>query len=322
MREPAERAARNLSQEIQALAHCSLEERVQAIRDILRVLIPRGALTVSAYRETICEVMGWRKKDFATAVAQIKKELRDAQRGWLTPSEGQAEALVLLEKSSQIKWLHPAMDFIDGVLWYGVPIDEGLLFLNSRRQLIRSDELPQYLRVVDVGYTLRRITSDTIKRYLKGEAVYGHVLIERLRQFLRRFIFFRDERTYTLIATWIMGTYVYVLFRYYGYLLLHSPAKRCGKTLLEEIISKLAFNATAIFAHPTTAQLYRGPARDRGVQLLDEIDRLRNNKELFGELSTVLNVASSARTSRDPVMSPINRSGIQPLPLRSWSRSS
>ena len=268
-----------------------LEDRAREAREVLRQLIAKGSLMIGVFRDPICQAMRWPKDHFDRMVREVEQEDRRAKaEAAVSSGAPPPKAMELLDKAGQTKELHPAMDFVENVFWYGVPLETGCLFVNSRRQLLKAGELPDHLRLAEVGYGLRRIPSGAIKRFLQGEAMPGHLLADRLGLFLRRFVFFKDQRTYNLVAVWVMGTYVHVLFRYYGYLHIRSPEKRCGKSLLEEILSKLAFNATVPLTHPTTAQLYRGPSRDRGTQILDEIDRLKTDKELFGALLAVLNV--------------------------------
>src|SRR3989475_2704127 len=52
----------------------------------------------------------------------------------------------------------------------------------------------------------------------------------------------------------------------------------------------LCFNASPVTAHPTEAQLYRSAARTGGVQLFDEVETLRGDKDRFDALISVLNV--------------------------------
>lgn len=270
----------------------TLEARIGAVSKILAELVPKGPLMVAAYREPICQAMRWRKKDFEMAVKEARRKHQESATAKASTQAAsiRESALILLDKANQTTWLHPAMDFREGMFWYGLPVGENLLLVNSQRRLLRVDELPGNLKVFDVGYSMRRLSTDAVKRYVNGETVPGHLLIERLQQFLRRFVVFHDVRTPLVVAIWIMGTYVYILFRHYGYLLIRSPEKRCGKSLLEMLLSCLTFNATALLTNPTTAQLYRGPTRTRGTQIFDEIDRLRANKELFGDFMAVLNV--------------------------------
>jgi len=275
-----------ISLELEHLPQLPDPARAESAERLIALLPELSSAARVVYQDQLCKGLGWSKQTFNA----VSKEVQTKKAAGEAKDQSRVGALAILERESRVNRLHPAQDFIDGVLWYGVPAGEQLLFLTSGRKLLKFGELPEHLRAVGTGYSLRRISNEAVKHYLDGGSVPGHLLIEKLSRFLRRFVFFRDERMSVLVAVWMMGTYTHVLFQYYGYLLLHSPAKRCGKSLLEGILSKLAFNATPIFTHPTTAQLYRGPARDRGTQILDEVDRLRGNKELFGALLAVLNV--------------------------------
>jgi hypothetical protein len=55
-------------------------------------------------------------------------------------------------------------------------------------------------------------------------------LIFAIEALLLRHMFFKtDRRDALLIAVWALGTYVYDVFGFFGYLWLNSPVKRCGK---------------------------------------------------------------------------------------------
>src|SRR5438067_833505 len=67
-------------------------------------------------------------------------------------------------------------------------------------------------------------------------------LIDRLEGLLTRHVFFKCQGLAHLIAIWVLGTYLYGVFYYYGYLWLNSPEKRCGKSLLLEILTRICHN--------------------------------------------------------------------------------
>ncbi len=75
----------------------------------------------------------------------------------------------------------------------------------------------------------------------------------------------------------------------FPYLVLRSPTKRCGKSRVLDLLSLLGFNASARVTNPTEAQLFRGPSKNGGALLLDEVERLRGDKETFAGLLSVLN---------------------------------
>jgi hypothetical protein len=114
-------------------------------------------------------------------------------------------------------------------------------------------------------------------------------LIRRVKDLLRRHIFFKDERLPLLIATWVLGSYVYDPFTFFGYLWINSPVKRCGKSLLEEILSKLCCQATGRLTNMTEAVLFRLAHTGRTL-ILDEIENLKaSDKDKYGAIMSVLN---------------------------------
>jgi hypothetical protein len=75
-------------------------------------------------------------------------------------------ALELLERVRSVRAPHPAQDVVDGVLWYGLPFDGGLVAITSTRQAYRGDRLPEGLafRHVDPGPST--VSRDAAVRWL------------------------------------------------------------------------------------------------------------------------------------------------------------
>ncbi len=107
--------------------------------------------------------------------------------------------------------------------------------------------------------------------------------IDRLAQFLERFVFFKDKCLYLLIALWIVSTYKSHLFEYTGYLFGYSPEPQCGKTRLLEVLDQLVFNSSDILISPSTAILFR--TAHGTTQILDEVDSWQNQDEVRGILN-------------------------------------
>ena len=76
----------------------------------------------------------------------------------------------------------------------------------------------------------------------------------------------------------------------YPYLSIRSSEKRCGKSRLLGLLARVGFNPSPPTAIPTEPVLFRGAARTGGVQLFDEIEHLRGDKDRFEALVSVLNV--------------------------------
>jgi hypothetical protein len=87
-----------------------------------------------------------------------------------------------------------------------------------------------------------------------------------------------------------MATYVFKMFTYFPYLAINSPTRGCGKSLLEQILSELAWNATGLQTDPTPASLFRDIDANSSTLILDEIETLRNaEKEKRAALMGVVN---------------------------------
>jgi hypothetical protein len=200
------------------------------------------------------------------------------------------DATALLEAMGQSHPLRLAQDYYAGVLWFGVMAGETKLLLNSQRELLTIDKLPAGLRVRDQGFDLCRISKEAILRFVGGEVCLEPELLADLQAYFSRFAVFRDRRIPLLLAAWTLGTYCYRVFRVFPYLALRSPEKRCGKSRVLDQLSLVAFNASSRVVHPTEAQVFRGPSRNGGTLLLDEIEALGHaDKEMYAGLLAVLN---------------------------------
>ena len=200
-----------------------------------------------------------------------------------------ADAMRLLERIEKTRTIHPAQDFVDGIFLYGVPDSEDVLLVTSERRLVTASDLPQDVHLETRGFDLCRFSKEGIVRFLGGATEYGHGLLRKLEQFFGRYVIFRDARVSLLLAVWTMGTYAHRVFRVFPYLALRSPTKRCGKSRVLDLLSSAAFNASARILNPTEAQLFRGPSKNAGSLMLDEVEHLRGNKETFQAVLQVLN---------------------------------
>ncbi len=63
------------------------------------------------------------------------------------------------------------------------------------------------------------------------------------RSYRRRFEFLKEPALYRLIALSVIGTHLYQEFEYFGYLFVHSPEKRCGKTRLLDVVLRFVRHA-------------------------------------------------------------------------------
>jgi len=119
-------------------------------------------------------------------------------------------------------------------------------------------------------------------------------LIISIFDLLNRHIFFKDKRVPLLIATWVLATYVYDLFTFFGYLWINSPVKRCGKSLLEDVLSQLCCKATARLSSLTESVTFHVANKGR-TMIVDELENMRSqDREKFGTVMGIINVGFQA----------------------------
>lgn len=249
-----------------------------------------------ALRPSLFRLRGESPPAFDVAVRETNKRLKIksktilADLAMLTPPPPSQDPKVLLDAMGQTHLLRLAQDFREGILWYGVLAGESKLLLNSQRDLLTLDRLPADVRIRDDGFDLCRISKEAILRFLGDGGGPDLELLPDLRGYFARFAVFRDTRVPLLLATWTLGTYCYRIFRVFQYLVLRSPDKRCGKTRVLDEITLVAFNASGRVVHPTEAQVFRGPSRNGGTLLLDEVESLgQANADIYAGLLAVLN---------------------------------
>ena len=218
-------------------------------------------------------------------------------RGWVKrkdaePPEGEPSVLELLERGETTRWLHPALDVVDGVLFYGVPVGDRLTIVTSRHEGFTPPTLPPGLALRHTDPGPSSIRHETAAAWLGGRAE-GSVAeaLDGLSEFLRRHVALREPGAALWLAAWALGTWCYRAFRVFPYLSLRSAERRCGKSRLMRLLCRVSFNASPPTTHPTEAQLYREAARRSGAQAFDEMESLKGggDKERLAALISVLN---------------------------------
>ena len=163
--------------------------------------------------------------------------------------------------------------------------------VTSTRQAHRADQLPEGIALRHTEPGASTVSREVAVRWLTaGEVGSMARTLDALAGFFARHVVLRDRRAALWIAAWALGTWCYRAFRIFPYLSIRSAEKRCGKSRLLGLLARVCFNASPVTAHPTEAQLYRSAARTGGVQLFDEVETLRGDRDRFDALITVLNV--------------------------------
>lgn len=114
-------------------------------------------------------------------------------------------------------------------------------------------------------------------------------LIFRIQELLLRHVVFKDSRFALLIATWVLGSSLFDVFRFFAYLWFNSPEKRCGKSLVLDILKEICLNATPRLNNANVATIFRIAAAKK-VMLLDEVENTQAaDKSRYAEIMTLLN---------------------------------
>src|SRR5688572_22804643 len=136
------------------------------------------------------------------------------------------------------------------------------------------------------------------------EPVDGAVLLDELRQTLKRFVVLPPWAAETL-ALWTLHTYAFEFRNVTTYIGIASPEKRCGKTTLLTVLSEMV-NRAVVAANITSPAFFRVIEETRPTLLIDEVETyLQGNDELRGILNSgysrktayVMRVAHQARSA-------------------------
>lgn len=126
------------------------------------------------------------------------------------------------------------------------------------------------------------------------EPVNGAALAEEIRSRLRAHVIFASPEDADCAALWIIGSYLMDTWRLWPRLLITSPTKQCGKSVLLETLDAMAHRGF-IASNASPAAIFRAIEAWRPTLLLDEADTwMRTNEELTG----ILNSGHTRRTAR------------------------
>jgi 5S rRNA maturation endonuclease (ribonuclease M5) len=104
----------------------------------------------------------------------------------------------------------------------------------------------------------------------------GSKLVHKLELFFKRRVILPSGLS-LVIALWVIGTYLSHVFDCYPYICVTSPTKRCGKTLLAELIG-LVSARTKSTVNVSEAALFRMIQVFQPTIIMDEAETLANRK--------------------------------------------
>ncbi|MCF8049491.1 MAG: DUF3631 domain-containing protein [Desulfarculaceae bacterium] len=212
-------------------------------------------------------------------------------KGKKPPPDPKEVALDLLRNSGGKICLNAGQHFDGERLWYGIPTHSGIIVVvNSKKKIFPADKMPLGYEVNNSGLDRCSFSEEGILEYLDGSfRVNGFELLSELISYFKDYVIFEDERQYTQLSLWAIGTYCYTIFRVFPYLSLRSATKECGKSRTLDLLNLVCFNADTRTASPTEATLFRGTFRHGGTLLLDEMEGLTSDKDRMSNIISVLN---------------------------------
>lgn len=186
-------------------------------------------------------------------------------------------------------WLRPKPDephspfVIESVIQDGKPAVSLVPYAErsskSKRKIqFPNEDLPRWTRG-DAPYSMASLLADPEANTPNAAQVFT-----RMRNLIKRFIWFPADHEYDIVTLWIMMTYFFPVFGRVGYLHFNGGSGS-GKSLSLRFIEALAFNALKT-ANITDAALYRTVDGSRSILLMDEAERLSFPKPGTPEAAT------------------------------------
>ncbi len=132
----------------------------------------------------------------------------------LNPVEISPYARKALEETVTLRKLNIAQDFIDGILYYGIKLNEKSLLISSKREFFSVEEaMEKRFKLIDIEVEKSRFSVSGIKSFLSGDEVNLYKLFNGIRSYIKSYIILPSDSLYDLLALWVIGTYVFRIFR-------------------------------------------------------------------------------------------------------------
>lgn len=280
-----------LEERIKAIPHDTHKTKIPSLLDpvLKEMACLNQAQTDAILKHTVKEHFGFTNyelKSYEKVLRGYRKDSKDTDSKRLT----REDLIGILISGEGSLAAHPAQDFIQGIMSFAVSIKNTSCIVTSDKHLCPFDDAESE------GIALRHKTVDIARFSYKGIRTFleNNVLIDipnvysKVRNYIKRFICFPEDAYLSFITLWVMGTYLFMIFRYYPYVWLNAE-KGSGKTLLMEILSNIAFNGELI-SNPTESVIFRDISNNLITMFIDEVEQLRKrDKDVYGSVISVLN---------------------------------
>jgi hypothetical protein len=227
-------------------------------------------------------------KEAIEGLPQSKEELAEKLRYRVDLSDVSINPLF----NEPFKYVHPAIDVVDGVAHVGVMVpcqirdakgretvkDMLALVTSDRRIIFRHKEVLAKEKVRlrhDIPKVMQRWSLKSVKDWLDGKVEVDPLdVYVGVRTAFEEYIELEDPEAYDFLVLWSIGTYFFHLFPAYPYIYV-GGIKQTGKTKLLNILERICFNAKNSI-DLTGSALFRNVEVFRSTLLIDEADILDN----------------------------------------------
>lgn len=112
------------------------------------------------------------------------------------------------------------------------------------------------------------------------DSVDGAALLAEIATFIRRHVWIGEPEADALVL-WLVTTWIHDRLELSTFANLTSATKRCGKSLLIELLIELAYRAMSVSGQITPAALFRVVEAERPTLMLDEADTYMRDDEVL-----------------------------------------
>jgi hypothetical protein len=281
-----------LEKKIKAIPQDTHKTKIPALLDpILKEMAElNNAQADAILKYTIKEHFGFKDTELKSYEKILKDYRKEPKKDESRKSLSKAKLIEILHDEQGNMTIHPAQDYIDGIMVFTVKVKDTPCLITSDRRLFSFEDAPQEGFVIKHGTVdTSRFSANGVTSFLDGKyEISIPALYEKIYSYVKRFIYFPDEEYLSYVILWVMGTYVFMIFRYYPYVWLNAE-KQSGKTLLMEVLSAVAFNGELIIS-PTESIIFRDISNNLIAMFVDEVEQLRKrDKDTYGALMGILN---------------------------------
>ena len=120
-----------------------------------------------------------------------------------------------LQSHKQLKKINLSQDFVDEVLYYGVKLNQKIILINSKKEIISLEELKaKGLSPINESLEKSSFTGNDAFSYINSNCNLNlNELFNDVNGYIKRFAFFKDHRLYSFVTLWVLGTYVFKIFK-------------------------------------------------------------------------------------------------------------